>query len=419
MRLLSRLFGFAPNTRPARGAQLLRFRPRAEVLEDRTVPAFLRVDPNFPFFFPTIQSAINFAHPGDIIAVDQATYNEDIVINKQLTLLGQGNSNGFPSIKGPGAAGAENIVRIADGVSGVVLNGFDIQSPNGTAKFQVGVSIGVGDANIAITNNSIHDVRDATRAVGGGTLTAGILINPKARNLQIRNNQFSNILYSTQGVGSGGQTAFGIFSFSVSPLDGQNTVVISSNAFTNIGDIAIAADDASQHITIDNNSITNVVGLRRGEGIEVAGPNGTPANVLITHNMVTGVAGGQPVGVLIGGSATGVSMQFNTITGISGGVGMSLETTGVVTVIINLFTNNAIGIALTPSFSGILKLTANNISGNSVAGLFNASGKHINAELNWWGSATGPTNPANPFGIGDRVFGNVDFFRFLFAPITF
>jgi hypothetical protein len=64
----------------------------------------------------------------------------------------------------------------------------------------------------------------------------------------------------------------------------------------------------------------------------------------------------------------------------------------------------------------------NDIMGNSVAGLEASAGGHsgtLHAECNWWGSATGPMNPNNPGGIGDKVIdpdGVVDFTPWLTAP---
>ena len=265
MKTLAWLLGFGRKASARRcSGQGRRFRPRMEALEDRLVPAFLLVDPVIPGAFHTIQSAINAANAGDVISVDPAVYNEHILINKRLTLIG----SGLPVIKGPGANSlVENIVRIADNLSGVAISGFDIQDPNGRAKFQVGVAIGAGDSTITLTSNLIHDVRDSTQAVGGGTLTVGVLINPRASSVRLVSNTIGNILYSTQGVGSSGQTAYGIYSFSRSATDGQNGMVFTNNSLTNIGDIAIAVNDASSNTLINANIITQVLGLNLGNGI--------------------------------------------------------------------------------------------------------------------------------------------------------
>ena len=46
-----------------------------------------------PWDFPTIQAAINGAESGDTIQVSAGTYYERIVVNKSVTLLGEGREN--------------------------------------------------------------------------------------------------------------------------------------------------------------------------------------------------------------------------------------------------------------------------------------------------------------------------------------
>src|SRR3984893_17732499 len=96
-------------------------RPRFESLEDRTVPATLTVNPADPTAFHTIGAAITASHSGDTIQVAQATYNEDVLINKSLSLVGVPNATtkAKPIITGTGGAkGAENVVAIAPNISG-------------------------------------------------------------------------------------------------------------------------------------------------------------------------------------------------------------------------------------------------------------------------------------------------------------
>jgi hypothetical protein len=64
----------------------------------------------------------------------------------------------------------------------------------------------------------------------------------------------------------------------------------------------------------------------------------------------------------------------------------------------------------------------NCMKGNTIAGLEVDAGGHsgtLNAENNWWGNASGPTNANNPGGTGDAVIdpdNNVDFVPFLTSP---
>src|ERR1019366_5670240 len=59
---------------------------RLEVLEERCTPATLRVGATEAF--TTIQSAVNAAAANDTILVDAGTYQENVTINKALTLEG-------------------------------------------------------------------------------------------------------------------------------------------------------------------------------------------------------------------------------------------------------------------------------------------------------------------------------------------
>jgi len=61
----------------------------------------------------------------------------------------------------------------------------------------------------------------------------------------------------------------------------------------------------------------------------------------------------------------------------------------------------------------------NNIVGFAYAGLEVDPGGHVgpvDATCNWWGSTTGPTNPGNPGGTGDKVIGGAIFTPWLTAP---
>ncbi|MGQ9543438.1 MAG: hypothetical protein ACUVTM_05050 [Candidatus Bathyarchaeia archaeon] len=63
----------------------------------------------------------------------------------------------------------------------------------------------------------------------------------------------------------------------------------------------------------------------------------------------------------------------------------------------------------------------NNIVGNSGVDVFGVSNEGtgiLDAESNWWGSATGPTHASNPGGTGDAVSDNVDFTPWLGAPVS-
>jgi hypothetical protein len=66
--------------------------------------------------------------------------------------------------------------------------------------------------------------------------------------------------------------------------------------------------------------------------------------------------------------------------------------------------------------SGTIHINNNNITGSTNFGVRNGQTGVLDAECNWWGSATGPMHPSNPTGTGDKVSNNVDFTPWLIAP---
>ena len=77
--------------------------------------------------YPTIQAAVDAANPGDIIQVASRTYYEHVVVNKSLTLIGEGSSTTIIDGNGTGI-----VVRI--NAPDVEIRGFTVQnagdSPN-------------------------------------------------------------------------------------------------------------------------------------------------------------------------------------------------------------------------------------------------------------------------------------------------
>ncbi len=66
-------------------------------------------------------------------------------------------------------------------------------------------------------------------------------------------------------------------------------------------------------------------------------------------------------------------------------------------------------------------ITINNnvLTNNRTYSIYNAGSGVLNAEYNWWGSSTGPLSPDNPQGKGDAVYGNIDYYPWLDSPPTF
>jgi parallel beta-helix repeat protein len=139
-----------------------------------------------PAEYPTIQTAVDAANAGDDIVVQPGTYNENIVIDKNIDLIGIG----WPTIDGGTKEGDVNTIMIpylgdqAGRVEGFVITG------GGTGD--MGHGINAWDSAPTIVNNKVT----RNGHVGIGLHGRGIL----TRNTKIYNNYiYENVI----GIGNG------------------------------------------------------------------------------------------------------------------------------------------------------------------------------------------------------------------------
>ncbi len=307
--------------------------------------------------YDTIGAAITAAGPGDTINVAAGTYNEKLVIDKQLTLLGA-QYEVDPTVAGVRTDEAEESVIDATGsefgitimAGSVTVDGFTVTGATGS-----GIQINeYGGAEIA----------------GGNTVTNNILSDNGSRGLQqwkSDNNTIANNLMSNNG--RGGVTIW---------YSDDNT--IASNVMTGNGAGSGLFLDHGDNNTIENNVIFLNVGQDDGHG-----------------------------GIRVGNSC-GNTITGNTLSGQYQGITMRYETHN------NIITNNTIednkkGISLWHTPSGN-EAHHNNIVGNTEYGVYNDSGVEFDATLNWWGATNGPA----PSGSGDAVSDNVLYDPWLKAP---
>ena len=346
--------------------------------------------------FGTIQAAVTFATAGDTINVGGGTFAEAVNVNKQLTLRGnqfgadaRAGRTGLPAtetVMDDTANGGRTPFNVS--ASGVVLDGFTVQGVTDGNQFGFGIILGAGTSGSQVLNNIIQN------NIAGISLANATAATPTvvARNLIRSNNQpgpVSGTAIYTDQFNAGGALA---------------GVVIDANDFLANDNVAVLLGSTQagtqSGVTVSNNTMS-------GNGNAVLAFN--LLNSTVFRNTISGSAGSQ---VLIGGGVNGLTVSENFIQGGA--------TRGV-----------RVGDFGGGSTNQNVTITRNSITANPTAGIeidatAGAYTGTLNAELNWWGTPTGPTSPANPGGTGDVVTdpaGQVDVVPFLnsgtdFQPAT-
>lgn len=282
------------------------FRPRIEALEDRALMATFTVDDSFVADNPaqrkydTIQEAVNAASAGDTIKVLAGSYEENVLVDKRLTIQGasaklsQAFDPNKASILDPvdnGAAGSP-----ASGFSlqanDIVIKGFTIAELDGTADVDgtVGVNTSASFSGYRIRDNVIESnsigiyLNTATTAGARPTIVSdnvirdnndgfgvaaaagnGIYSDQGARNVQITKNVFGG--HKNEDI---------IF---VAPTALQTNITIRNNVLKDSSGIFF--------INVSNSKIEgNAIQRSFANAIELAGGN---ENITVKHNALRDV----------------------------------------------------------------------------------------------------------------------------------
>jgi len=319
-----------------------------------------------------IQDAINASSAGDTIRVWNGTYYENVIVNKSLSLIGNGSADTTID----GSDGGHTVQISADLVN---MSGFDIRNGdsgvylNGREHCRIFDNTFINNSHginlWSSSNNTIH-----SNIVTLSTEWAAFMVQFKCHYNHITNNTV--IDNEDNGIYLGSECYHNVI---------RDNLVSDNRGFEGIG-IFLDHDATDNHV-INNTVLRNKVGIELNDGSD---------HNLIAYNEVhdnthTGIAliNMFPEWGEIGNSNN--SLMNNTIYGNPVGINVSGESRD----------NTAHG---------------NRIYNNTGYGMDAAGNDNhtVNATDNWWGNDSGPYHPtANPNGTGDNVTDNV-----LFDPWT-
>jgi len=391
-----------------------------------------------PAIFSSIQEAVNQAAPGDTVEVLAGTYQEQVVINKDLVLQGVGN----PVILAPDSPAAFTFPESSKAWEPVVFAYGGTDEPDdGSRDISGHTTIQVDILGLTVDGND--------RTPGSKRRAAGILFRNVSGRVE------GNVI---RNMNIDGQETFGVI------IHGDSEVTVTGNHISgwSRGGIGIQGDFGTngKGPSPDPTALVTgntVLGPGMDEDVTWA-PNGIQfgygAAGEVTGNEVSGCGWPGPEwsgsGIIIV-CTDGVLVEANEVTGNETGIavlgwmweshgatdndtvirgnwvegntyGISLQDKAVDTLIQgnHVLANLENGIGLCNFYgnppTGTV-ITGNVIAGNNPSGAEDRGGlwvdedvPTVNAGGNWWGHATGPQHETlNPEGQGDRVIGDVDF----------
>jgi len=361
-------------------------------------------------FYYSIQSAINAANPGDTIWVYPGTYNEQVDINKSVSVIGTaGATQTFIDAVGlPAGPGAFVLVKI-DTTGNVLFQGFTVQMRGNAASDREGIltqclgaspTYTIVNNRIYGTNNTLDDQDYGFYAQSGQeniVFSNNIISRTGANNIVLeKHTGATEISHNTLDAGAYGTDS--IFAMTYDGADVTTLQRVSYNTF-NMG-TGEAFDYAHRSTAISFNTPGAAWGLGDAKF----------TNVVIQENAISIVkSNGRGIGFWNGGGGGGgviaPLMQGNTITGVAGSTdsyGIDFVGTGAATyaiVLYNSISKCAQGVYLrTDGCAPGLTVHYNNIR-DCAAGVNNTIGTtNADARFNYWGSANGPYHSTNPSG---------------------
>jgi len=340
-------------------------------------------------YYVSVQDAIDSASAGDTISVTAGTYEEDLSIPDTGANLELAGASGA-TIKGVALVASTsfpladpNIEILADGVK---VHGFTIQGPDPASGYYSSGMV-IGASNVEIYNNAFEVTNsddDTGDDVSQGLITyhKNAMPGVDISGLNIHDNTFTHH-------GSG---TVGFEAIYINRDEGTGAITIADNEFS--GYIVRGITTERSNTTVSGNSLDTDAAVLVLSGIQARDYDAEAQDTVdIEGNTVQSFAQGIQVGKA-GQTLTDINITRNTVNG------------------------NDVGVKVISSADGVL-VNYNNINGNTTYGVQNAAtGNTLDAENNWWGSASGPLDATAAYtSYGDAVSSDVDYEPWLLAEV--
>ncbi|MBD3264892.1 MAG: filamentous hemagglutinin N-terminal domain-containing protein, partial [Candidatus Omnitrophica bacterium] len=362
-------------------------------------------------FSPSIQSAVDAIGTvgGDAtINLGTATYNENVVIDKTLTLT----SASDPVLDGTGIGGSGILIKAPD----VTIDDLEIRN------YDVGVRTYGGPSNfgdLSILNSDIHD-----NSQNGILIVYDTFDNVTIENTSLTDNKVGIGIANNANIAS-----LDIIDSSISNSSNHGLYINGSTIASGLIDNSAFQNSTWQGIHIENSNLSDFTleggTTLDGNGFGLLVKNSTTTDLtldgVVAQNNNTGVT-------IMGGTLDGLTVenslfQSNAWEHIDLGLWGSPTSLSNVDIKDNVFNAGpwaSIYIDSAASFSpGDIKINYNEFYGANT-GIGNGTAVSVDGQKNYWGVAQGPNNPSNPHGStsGAGFYGPVDFMPWYATPTT-
>jgi len=343
-----------------------------------------------------IQDAIDAAMDGDTIRVWAGTYEENVVVDKTVSLLGDGSEE----------------VTIDGGSEGDVLTiEADWCNLTGFAMINGGGSYTHAGIKARANHVKIHDCNCSNRE------GSGIVLDYSNQSTLSSINCWKNQDY---GIFLRDSLSCTIVDTVCSDNSNEGIYLKDDSNYCSISNTRCSNNNRGIRVSSSDCSLSNVnCSNNEGTGIDLGSYDCTIENSISSNNGLNGISVGsssttisntsclnnEADGILLNLARTAI-LYNNTIEGNDRGVGIESWVSTSNSMEECIIAGNRIGIFVHSSCSDNT-IHNSSIFDNTEYGI--EADEEISATSNWWGHATGPDHSSNPDGEGDKVTWNVDF----------